>query len=137
LITQQLRRSAAHRVIQEHHIDIVHEPTPVSPRQPSFMTGLGVPVVIGPMNGRITFPPAFRDLRRCWERWMLAAIQLATGPMYYLIPGKRKAAVLLVANGRTRNALPRCVRGRKLLQLAENGVDTTTWQPPVIQPKTE
>ena len=47
----------------------------------------------------------------------------------YLIPGKRRAEVLLVANERTRFALPSGCRG-KVGILCENGVDPDVWQRP-------
>src|SRR5271169_3036792 len=59
LITQFMQRRAARRLIEQYKIDIVHEPTPVGPRMPSMMYGLGVPVVIGPMNGNMTYPPGY------------------------------------------------------------------------------
>ena len=30
---------------------MIHQPIPVSPREPSLLFGLGAPIVIGPMNG--------------------------------------------------------------------------------------
>ncbi|MEG5162457.1 hypothetical protein QUB37_18710 [Microcoleus sp. AT3-A2] len=44
-----LQRRIVRRLVSEHEIDIV-EPTPVSATVPSLMFGLGVSVVIGPMN---------------------------------------------------------------------------------------
>ncbi|HYP79834.1 MAG TPA: glycosyltransferase family 4 protein, partial [Steroidobacteraceae bacterium] len=48
--------------------------------------------------------------------------------MNRLFPGKLRAAALLVANQRTREALPRGTTGRIVL-LPENGVDLQTWFP--------
>jgi glycosyltransferase involved in cell wall biosynthesis len=45
----------------------------------------------------------------------------------WLIPGKREAATLLVANERTRAALPRGACHR-VLTIVENGVDLTLWK---------
>ena len=38
LVTQFMQRRAARRLIEQYKIDIVHEPTPVSPRLPSLMS---------------------------------------------------------------------------------------------------
>jgi glycosyltransferase involved in cell wall biosynthesis len=54
--------------------------------------------------------------------------------MNYLMPGKRQAAMLLVANERTRAALPRGVCGDVVL-LVENGVDLSLWSMPHPPPK--
>jgi glycosyltransferase involved in cell wall biosynthesis len=43
-----------------------------------------------------------------------------------LLPGKKRAAVVLVANERTRNALPKGIRGR-VIEMNENGIDIGTW----------
>jgi glycosyltransferase involved in cell wall biosynthesis len=45
----------------------------------------------------------------------------------WAIPGKRRAAVLLVANDRTRLALP-LKDHPSIVHLVENGVDSATWQ---------
>ena len=49
--------------------------------------------------------------------------------MNYLMPGKRRAAMLLVANERTRAALPRGVCSN-VVMLVENGVDLALWSTP-------
>jgi glycosyltransferase involved in cell wall biosynthesis len=128
LVTQNMQRRAARRLIERYRIDIVHEPTPVSPRLPSMMYGLGVPVVIGPMNGNMTYPPGFHS-RSLLERAFVPVARRLTDLANYLIPGKRRAEVLLVANERTRLALPSGYRG-KVRVLCENGVDTDLWRRP-------
>jgi glycosyltransferase involved in cell wall biosynthesis len=128
LVTQFMQRRAARHLIEQYKIDIVHEPTPVSARLPSMMYGLGVPVVIGPMNGNMTYPPGFRS-RSLLERAFVPVARRLTDLANYLIPGKRWAEVLLVANERTRLALPSGFRG-KVRILCENGVDTDVWQRP-------
>jgi glycosyltransferase involved in cell wall biosynthesis len=128
MLTQFMQRRAARRLIEQYKIDIVHEPTPVSPRLPSMMYGLGVPVVIGPMNGNMIYPPGFHN-RSLWERAFVPVARRLAVLANYLIPGKRRAEVLLVANERTRLALPSSYRGRVRI-LCENGVDTDFWQRP-------
>ena len=41
--------------------DLIHQPIPVSPRAPSRIYGLGVPVIIGPMNGNMNYPEGYED----------------------------------------------------------------------------
>ena len=71
LSTQLAQRRIVHRLVREHGIDVVHQPMPVSPREPSMLFGFGVPVVIGPMNGGMDYPPAFRKHRGGVERLLL------------------------------------------------------------------
>lgn len=129
-VSRREARRLVIRTIADRKIDVVHQPTPVSPKEPSNMHGLGVPVVIGPMNGGMTFPPAFaKDL----DHWTSAALyrlgRAASPVLNRLMPGKLEADVLLVANDRTRRALPPGIRGEVEL-LAENGVDLDLWGPP-------
>lgn len=107
-------------------IDIVHQPTPVSPREPSMIFDVGAPVVIGPMNGGMDYPPAFR-LERGWvENLLMRFGRTSAAWLNTLMPGKKRAALLLVANSRTYDALPVGVCAR-VEQLAENGVDLHLW----------
>jgi glycosyltransferase involved in cell wall biosynthesis len=128
LITQFRQRRTALSLIELFKIDIVHEPTPVSPRLPSMMYGLGVPVVIGPMNGNMTYPPGFRS-RFLLERAFVPVARRLTDMANYLVPGKLRAEVLLVANERTRSALPFGCKGKVQL-LCENGVEPDIWRRP-------
>lgn len=40
--------------------DVAHQPTPVAPRYPSPVAGLGIPFVIGPVGGSMQSPDGFR-----------------------------------------------------------------------------
>lgn len=131
LSTQRAARALARRLVVENRIDVVHQPIPVSPREPSLLYDLGAPVVIGPMNGDMSYPPAFS---RGAGATALKLSRKATNLMNRLSPGKRRAAVLLVANERTRRALPSGVRG-EVVTLIENGVDLEIWSPPQDQPR--
>jgi glycosyltransferase involved in cell wall biosynthesis len=128
LVTQFMQRRTALKLIEQYKIEIVHEPSPVAPRLPSMMHGLGVPVVIGPMNGNMTYPPGFRS-RSFLERVFVPVARSFGELANYLIPGKRRAEVLLVANERTRLALPAGCGG-KVGILCENGVEPDVWQRP-------
>ena len=130
LLTQVQARNEAARLIREECIDIVHQPTPVSPREPSALFGLGVPVVIGPMNGGMDYPPAFRSIENPVTRFFITWARAVSRLSHRLLPGKRKADALLVANARTRSALPTGVSGR-VIEVPENGVDPALWKPRV------
>ena len=105
---------------------VVHQPIPVSPRAPSLLYGLGAPVVIGPMNGGMDYPAAFRASESFVVRTAIAAGRAVSGIVNTLLPGKRDAALLLVANARTLAALPIKPRG-PVVELVENGVDLARW----------
>ena len=131
LSTQIAQRRLIRRLVREHDIDVVHQPMPVSPREPSMLFGLGAPVVIGPMNGGMDYPPAFRRQRGAVERVLLGAGRASATWLNRLMPGKRRAATLLVANQRTRDALPAGVC-EHVIELVENGVDLGVWRPPAL-----
>ena len=81
-------------MIAEHRIDVLHQPIPVSPKEPSLLHDLGVPVVIGPMNGGMIFPPAFSHrLEGPTERAYLAVARWMSGLMNRLMPGKLRTGV--------------------------------------------
>lgn len=129
LITQFCQRSMVRQLIRNQPIDVVHQPIPISPRFPSALFGLGIPVVIGPMNGGMEYPPAFRRTESWVSRVAVATLRLFANAGNTLVPGKKYADVLLVANDRTRRALPSGIRG-KVIELNENGIDVGMWQGP-------
>jgi len=125
--TQLAQRRIARRLIRDHQLDVVHQPIPVSPREPSLLYGLGCPVVIGPMNGGMNYPPAFAAHEGRTERLFLSWGRASAAALNFLMPGKRRAALLLVANERTRRALPAGTCPR-VEELVENGVDLSLWK---------
>jgi glycosyltransferase involved in cell wall biosynthesis len=128
LSSQRNARKIARRMIAEQQIDIVHQPIPVSPRESSLLHSLGAPVVIGPMNGGMSYPPGFADPQGAVTSAFMRLGRMFSGLLNRLMPGKLRAAALLVANDRTARALPKGVRGR-VTTLVENGVDLSLWTP--------
>jgi hypothetical protein len=104
--SQVEQRRLVRELVADERIEVIHQPMPVSPREPSLLYGFGVPVVIGPMNGGMEWPPAFRPVGGRSGRILLQTARAAASLLNRLIPGKRRASLLLVANQRTRDALP-------------------------------
>lgn len=128
LLTQFMQYQLVRRIVKEHQIDVVHEVAPVSPRQPSMMFGLGAPVVIGPMNGGMTYPEGVSYLETKSHVNFFKFVRLVSNVFNVLIPGKLLAATLVVANQRTRDVLPKWHFGR-VIELVENGVFSTKDKP--------
>jgi len=68
------------------------------------------------------------------SRTALAFARLFANIGNTLLPGKKQASVVLVANERTRRALPSGIRG-KVIELVENGIDVGVWQGPHLAPE--
>lgn len=126
LSSQWMARRVVKRLVAEHRIDVVHQPIPVSPKESSLMYDLGAPVVMGPMNGGMSYPSAFPQLESRLTALVMKWGRRASPLLNWLMPGKLRAETLLVANERTRRALPAEVRG-EVITLVENGVDLSTW----------
>jgi len=127
IITQLAQRRIARDAISRFGVTVVHQPMPVSPKEPSLLHGLGVPVVIGPMNGGMNYPAAFRRQQSSLLNGVVRVGRAAASAMNWLMPGKRRAAALLVANQRTRDALP-AGTSSNVITLVENGVDLSLWK---------
>jgi glycosyltransferase involved in cell wall biosynthesis len=123
MVTQIEQRTIARAIVRDMKIDIVHEPIPVSPVQPSAMFDLGAPVIIGPMNGGLDYPDGFAEREGRAQRAGFKAARAVASALNVAMPGKPKASLLLVANERTRKALPLTVRHVPAIELVENGVD--------------
>lgn len=127
LVSQLRMRRIARDVVTAHGVAVVFQPTPISAKALSFLYRLGVPVVIGPMSGGMELPPAFRGMDSALVRWSIRSSRTLAALMHRLFPGKREAAALLVANRRTRRALPPGVRGR-ICHVMESAVDLDRWR---------
>jgi len=127
LNTGWMQRGVVRDLVRKQGIDVVHEPIPVSPKQPSMMFGIGAPVVIGPMNGGMNYPPGFGKSQGLLARWLIWGGRVASPALNAVLRGKREAAILLVANQRTRQALPGGFTG-EVHELVENGVDLSVFK---------
>ena len=128
LSTQIRIRKIAISLARAGKIDVVFEPSPITPKGLSFLYDVGVPVVIGPLCGGMNFPPAFADLDSFVTRNSLALGRQISHLANLIVPGKLKADVLIVANSSTLNALPAGHRGQ-VIRLFESGVDLDLWKP--------
>lgn len=126
ILTLYYQRRITRQMVKNLNIDVVHEPAPVSPKKASSLFFVGCPVVIGPMNGGMNFPDDFKYMQSTTERFLYSPLRLASHLLNILIPGKVFAKVLLVANERSKKALP-LVKFGKVLDLVENGVDLDLW----------
>lgn len=136
LLTQIIQRRKIRRLVKELSIDVIHQPIPVSPKEPSLLYGFDVPVVIGPLNGGMDFPPAFQSADSVFTRLFLRGSRWLSHGLNVLAPGKRRAAAILVANERTRLALP-SGHSRSVEHMVENGVDLRLWQPRAPSPQAQ
>jgi glycosyltransferase involved in cell wall biosynthesis len=137
IYNQRVQRKIVRRLIVEKQIQIVHEINPVSPKQVSLMYGLGVPMVIGPLAGGMTFPPAFQDMESSAQRIVESVGRTSSTFLNVLMPGKKRAAALIVANDQARRALPPGVTG-KIFEIPDVGVDLAVWnQQTDLPPRTD
>jgi glycosyltransferase involved in cell wall biosynthesis len=131
LLNQWIQRQMVRALIASDHVNVVHQPIPVSPRAPSLICKLGIPVIMGPMNGGMDYPKAYRHVESWATRVSVAVGRSCANLINRAIPGKKLAGFVLVANQRTRLALPSCVRG-EVIEISENGVDLGLWS---VQPR--
>jgi glycosyltransferase involved in cell wall biosynthesis len=107
--------------------DLVHRVTPLSPTVPSLIARklrrVGVPFVLGPLNGGTPWPAQFDDARRAEREWL----SYVRGAYRYL-PGYRLtgelSSALVVASRSTWSQLPERWRERAVY-IPENGIDPT------------
>ncbi len=127
IISQLKSKNIVKELIKEQNIQIVFQPTPNTPFAPSALYDLGVPVVMGPLNGGMTFPPELQ-LDPPWLNQILHFSQLLSKILNTWIPGKLKADKILVANQRTKELLPKGYQGKVYENIIECGVDLSAWK---------
>lgn len=129
LIDNVRTQKVAKQLVKSESVTLVHQVIPVSPKEPSALHSVGVPVVMGPMNGGMEFPPGFRHSLSPLEVLVYRIGKGMASLLNLLIPGKRKASVLLYANPRTQAAFPRVLSHVPQREMVENGVDLSLWDP--------
>lgn len=92
--------------LEAGRFDILHRLGPISSALPSPLTRWSpVPVVVGPVNGGLAYPPAFRDLIRREGEW-LRHVRNAYKLLPYTTSTYRDAAAILAAFDHTIDTLP-------------------------------
>ena len=74
--TQLRQRRLARALVRDLASDVVHEPIPVSPKLPSILSGLKVPVIVGPMNGGMDYPPNYNKASKL-ERLIISGLRFS------------------------------------------------------------
>lgn len=126
MLSQLDARRIARRLVAEHDIDVVHIPAPVSPKEIHITWNLDRPLVIGPLNGGMDLPPAFVHLENPLLRQFIRLGRAVAPVLNRLWRGKWQADLVLVANRRTKEALPPGLGG-EVRTLPENGVELEVW----------
>ncbi len=105
--------------------DVVHRILPLSPTTPSWIAPklkkIGVPFVLGPLNGGVPWPKGFQEIRRN-ERDAAGMLRR----LYTLTPGLRAsrecASAILAASRTTFKEMPASVQNRCVF-IPENAID--------------
>lgn len=114
--------------LQAGEFDLVHRITPLSPTTPSYLAKklkrLGVPLVLGPLNGGIPWPPGFDRVRLAEREWLGYFRD-----MHRLLPGlgatRRAATALVLASRHTYGEVTgnHADLDAKAVWLPENAID--------------
>lgn len=108
--------------------DLVHRITPLSPTTPSYLAKqlakIGVPLILGPLNGGIPWPAGFNQIRRAEREWLGYVRDL-----YRILPGlkatRHLASTLVLASRHTYGEVTarHTDLEHKAIWLPENAID--------------
>jgi glycosyltransferase involved in cell wall biosynthesis len=122
--------------LRAREFDLVHRLTPLSPTTPSLIAKrcgrVGVPFVLGPLNGGLPWPRGFDTARRKEKEW-LSYVRSA----HKVLPGYRStrehAAAIIVGSRNVLLQMPAAYRA-KCVYIPENGIDPQRFPAPAERP---
>ena len=118
--------------LERGDFDLVHRLTPLSPTAPSPISRtcarLGIPFILGPLNGGTPWPPEHPELMGQEREWLTKVRSL-----YRHMPGARStrvraAAIILASRAAFDDEDPRLAD--RCFYMPENGIDPTRFPPP-------
>jgi glycosyltransferase involved in cell wall biosynthesis len=135
LMTEQMMWRRFRRALRAGEFDLVHRITPLSAAVPSLLAArcrrIGVPFVLGPLNGGLPWPKEFPELQR-QEGEFLSRLR----GLYRLVPGyratRRAAAAIMVGGASAMADLPEKWRS-KAVYVPENGIDPARFPRPALR----
>lgn len=111
--------------------DVVHRITPLSPTAQSLIASklkkVGVPFVLGPLNGGIPWPKQFRQ-RQYAEKEYLSHVRSLYRLMPFYRSTLRHSAAIISGSTFTQRQLPAWARSKSIF-IPENGVDLSVLGP--------
>jgi len=114
------------KALRSGEYDIVHRITPLSPTvaSPYFAkkcAALGIPFVLGPLNGGVPWPKGYDSVRRKEGEWLSYIRRL-----YKLMPGyratRKHSNAIITGSWATRSQMPESVES-KCVYIVENAID--------------
>jgi glycosyltransferase involved in cell wall biosynthesis len=119
--------------LKNGEFDLVHRLTPLSPTNPSLLARkcakIGVPFILGPLNGGLPWPKGYGDIRRKEKEWLGYVRDL-----YKILPGyrstRKNATAIMIASGATWDQMPK-EHHHKCVYIPENGIEAERFAIPV------
>ncbi|MGE5295451.1 MAG: glycosyltransferase family 4 protein [Solirubrobacterales bacterium] len=110
----------ARKLHKEHGFDAILRMTPTTPQWPSLICKIGLPVITGPHNGGMTWPPGFRHLAS--KEGTGESLRVFGKLMHSLYRDIGKYSRILCANRQCADVFGERSKDR-ILEISENGVD--------------
>lgn len=121
-VYDRLARKTLERHIQTGEgWDLIHAVTPVSPVAATTLGRLGLPVILGPLNGGLRSPKTFPELMRQDSAWLYPIRNVGKLADAWL-GSSRSATLILTATRATLDSVPKRFQAR-CMPMLENGVD--------------
>jgi glycogen synthase len=121
--------------LRAHSFDLIHRISPLSPTFGSPLASMAkIPMLIGPLNGGLPWPPDYPDLRKQEREWLVRVRGMYRWLPYYRSTYKHVHGVI-AGSRHTATEIPQSFTGRRYY-MPENGFDperiplSEGWTPP-------